>query len=314
VLAASGIYFVIDALLFRFIARKLPARVIGYETKICDRNRYYYPVARYEDGGRVFRVRSAIGSGAVPFGIGETVTVLVRGQMHATARIKQRSRFFIAFILSLLGAGFVAPLSIETDYAVMQWYLPAVVALASLFEAYTFAWQRRKQSTFDYTPDGDGVIGHRPDDTFQDDPEAVKPYTVPKKIRFATLLLGAALLGGAAWIYDHESAFLSGASGAQGKVISLESHRNSDGDLLYAPRVRFSSGGRETYAFTSRVSSSHPGYRIGDTVTVLYDPADPQHAQIDRGLWNHLIPMAVAALGALLLIVSAAALLRQKQT
>ena len=212
-----------------------------------------------------------------------------------------------------MGIMFLAPLIIETDHAVVSWYIPSIILLSAAMLQVGRIWKRHGGSAYDATPGEDGVIGHRPDETFEDNPDIVKPYTVPLKARLFSLLLGLLLLGGAYWLYRHESAFIASAATAQGEIIALQSRRDTEGNLLYTPKVRFTPEGRRAYDFTSQVSSSHPGYGVGDRVTVLYDPNAPDHAQIDRGFWNHVLPMGMGGTGALVLIVTLIGLLRRKR-
>ena len=312
-LSAAALFFLADTLWFRRFAVALPGRIVGYESRTSKRRRFYYPVAEYEDGGRTYRLKSAVGSSTVPFCIGETVTLLILDGRRATARIRQPARFFIAFILAVMGAAFLAPLMIETAHPVAAWYVPLTLLLAAAMVWGVRAWERQKERSYDAAPGEDGVIGHRPDATFENDPAALTPYVVPTKVRLATLLIGLALLGGAAGLYRHESAFIASAAAAQGRIIALQSHRDSEGTLLYTPRVRFTPEGRRDYEFSDRISSSHPGRKVGDAVPVLYDPGDPAHAQIDRGVWNHFLPAAMAFLGLLIALVSAAGMLGRRQ-
>ena len=312
-LSAAALFFLADTLFFRRFAVPRPGRIVGYESRTSKRRRFYYPVAEYEDGGRTFRLRSAVGTGRVPFCIGETVTILILDGRRATARIRQPARFFIAFILAVMGAGFLAPLMIETAHIIAAWYVPLTLLLAAAMVWGVRVWERRKELSYDAAPGEDGVIGHRPDGTFENDPAVLVPYVVPTGLRLVALSVGLALLGGAAWLYRHESAFIASAAAAQGRITALQSHRDSEGTLLYTPRVRFTPEGRRDYEFNDRISSSHPGRKVGDAVPVLYDPGDPAHAQIDRGVWNYFLPAALAVLGLFTAIVSAAGIVRRKQ-
>lgn len=312
-LSAFALFFLADTLYFRYFARRLSGIVAGYETRAAKNGLYYYPVVEYPDNGSRFRLKSAIGSNTAPFAIGQEVVILVMGDQHATARLQQQSRFLIAGVLAVMGAAFLAPLLIETDHAVAYWYIPSVLLLAAAMLRGARAFESRRTKPYDDTPGEDGVIGYRPDATYEQNPETVKPYTVSLRTRLFSLLLGLLLVGGAAWLYRHENAFIASAATIRGEVFAIKSHRDSDGNLLYAPRVRFRPDKGGTFAFTSRVSSSHSGYAVGDQVTVFYDPADPGHAQIDRGIWNHVLPMGIAGTGALITLVTLIGLMRRKR-
>ena len=83
-------------------------------------------------------------------------------------------------------------------------------------------------------------------------------------------LLG--LVGLLAWVLRKRRR-LSGWSRAAGVVIGLRCSGR-----VPAPVVRFhSSDGRE-FTHASNTGSNLPGFRVGEAVVVLYDPADPSRA------------------------------------
>jgi len=85
-------------------------------------------------------------------------------------------------------------------------------------------------------------------------------------------------------------AFLTDATHASGKVVRMESVRSSDSDggtsYSYYPVVSFVTPDAERTEFRDSVGSNPPAYQRGDKIDVLYDPADPQQAIIDRGIMN----------------------------
>jgi len=98
-------------------------------------------------------------------------------------------------------------------------------------------------------------------------------------------------------------AFLAHAQRAPGVVVEMvrmgTGRATQAGSEAYAPRVRFVDGGvaRE---FVSPFGSYPPAFSVGEAVRVLYDPINPDRAEVDSPgqLWG---PVAVSAvLGALL--------------
>lgn len=71
-----------------------------------------------------------------------------------------------------------------------------------------------------------------------------------------------------------------------GTVVQVETYidrdRDDDGHYsetrMYRPQVEFTADGR-TYRFTSRISTS-TSISVGETVEVVYNPSDPQQAEI----------------------------------
>lgn len=80
--------------------------------------------------------------------------------------------------------------------------------------------------------------------------------------------------------------FLARAAQAPGEVVRLESSRDNEGDTTYYPHVAFTTAGGGQFEFRDSVGSNPAMYRTGDRVDVLYDPANPRQAIIDRGFWN----------------------------
>jgi hypothetical protein len=76
---------------------------------------------------------------------------------------------------------------------------------------------------------------------------------------------------------------------AAGVVSALVSSHDSNSHTYHA-RVVFTDRAGQRRQFTDRVGASPPLYRAGEAVTVLYLPAEPGGAMIDRGAWNWLGP------------------------
>ena len=79
---------------------------------------------------------------------------------------------------------------------------------------------------------------------------------------------------------------------ANGEVVRLveESSSSSDGGSVYYPVVRFRTAENVTIEFKDDVGSDPPARRPGDRTAVLYLPANPGQAMIDRGIFNILLP------------------------
>jgi hypothetical protein len=102
--------------------------------------------------------------------------------------------------------------------------------------------------------------------------------------KFFLIPIGLSLLLGAAWSAWSTQTWIDRTDEVQGKVIEMVRIRDrDDGGYMYAPLVRFETIDGRTVEFQSSLRSNPPGYRTGQTVSVLYDPDDPQSAAI-RGL------------------------------
>jgi hypothetical protein len=121
-------------------------------------------------------------------------------------------------------------------------------------------------------------------------------------VLFSTIGLG--LLVGSVFLYSNTTGFVARAATAEGKVIDLVRDRSSSGSSsTYRPVVEFTIPTGLRVEFTSGVGTSPPAYRVGEPVTVLYDPVDPNKARIKSffSLWFGF--MIVFALGLIFAIL-----------
>jgi hypothetical protein len=111
---------------------------------------------------------------------------------------------------------------------------------------------------------------------------------------FAFLALGASC-------YNRAANFKKTAIEAQGTVIELRESTSggSHGGSVYNPVVRFADKDGQEHTLYSSTGTYPPAYAVGGRAPVLYDPADPQHAEINSftGLW--LLPLILAGIGGL---------------
>ena len=108
--------------------------------------------------------------------------------------------------------------------------------------------------------------------------------------------------------YSHNQKLLARAERAAGTVVEL---RRSGGDSTYRPVVSFRTAAGQTVTFVTSWGTSPPAYRRGDQVTVLYDAAAPDKAEIEGflSLWLGTLILAGMAsvfglLSAVLMIVA----------
>lgn len=78
-----------------------------------------------------------------------------------------------------------------------------------------------------------------------------------------------------------------------GTVVQLEESDSSEGGCcVYSPLIEFEAGG-QTHVFEGDNASDPPAYEVGEAVNVIYDPADPDTAQINKWAERWLFPLII---------------------
>lgn len=107
------------------------------------------------------------------------------------------------------------------------------------------------------------------------------------------LLVGGAMVVGAVVSAIRQAQRRALMHRAQGTVVRMVyTMRN-----MQAPVVAFSGPGGPV-EFQSEIGSSPPAFRVGEAVTVLYDPAAPTKAQLDSFWDKWLLPGVLGFIGA----------------
>ena len=125
--------------------------------------------------------------------------------------------------------------------------------------------------------------------------------------KFAFLPIGFLLLLGAAWTVSSTKAWIAHCVEAEGKVVEMVRMRDSDNTgYLFAPVVRFQTVEGRIVEFESSFRSNPPGYRTGQTVSVLYDPDEPRSAAIRDVFRLWFMPIILGFTGSIFLTVGTA--------
>lgn len=78
-----------------------------------------------------------------------------------------------------------------------------------------------------------------------------------------------------------------------GRVIDmLEQDSAESGCCVYVPVIEYQVQGAP-YSMKGDIASDPPQYKVGEQVSILYDPADPKTAQIDRWSERWLFPALI---------------------
>ena len=93
-------------------------------------------------------------------------------------------------------------------------------------------------------------------------------------------VLGAVFLVVGVWTFFSTRSFIATAARADGVVIDLELSRSDDSSTYY-PIVAFRTQDGQEIEYQSNTGTNPPSFRVGESVTVLYDPQDPYDARIE---------------------------------
>ena len=121
--------------------------------------------------------------------------------------------------------------------------------------------------------------------------------TILANLFFAGFCLWGVYAGYVSWTLEQNGETVTGG------VVRLEESDSSDGGCcVYSPVIEFNLNG-QTYSFEGDNASYPPAYEVGESVSVLYDPAEPHTAQINKWSERWLFPILIVpamVLGALI--------------
>jgi len=106
------------------------------------------------------------------------------------------------------------------------------------------------------------------------------------------------------FVYRHAQTFVQTASRAQATITKMEEREGSSHDTAFYPVFTFKdSTGQEQEVYSSS-GQYPPAYKVGDKVTVLYQPDDSKHAKIDS-FWDLWIwPLLLGVFGLVELFIA----------
>lgn len=92
--------------------------------------------------------------------------------------------------------------------------------------------------------------------------------------------LGLIMLGIASYIWYSTKSFTGKATKTSGQVVDMLSERGSKGGLTFKPVVMYTDARGAQHRYIPSFSSNPPSYEAGETVTICYDPNNPDKARI----------------------------------
>ena len=100
------------------------------------------------------------------------------------------------------------------------------------------------------------------------------------------------LIGGAVWTYFKQQQTMASRVMTTGTVVELTDRITASGRAsIICPVVEFTLPAGEKIRFTSDFGSRPAGHKLGQSVNVRYEAADPQKAEIESTMNRWLVPL-----------------------
>ena len=111
-------------------------------------------------------------------------------------------------------------------------------------------------------------------------------------------LLAVGLLVGAVLAYRHQQRKFEGRHSVKGTVVALEREATLSGPgNIYCPVVEFTAPDGQLVRFVSDFGTRPASHKVGQIVDVMYNPSNPQEAEIPSGLARWLITGILVFMG-----------------
>jgi hypothetical protein len=89
-----------------------------------------------------------------------------------------------------------------------------------------------------------------------------------------------------------------------GTVVDLVKRVFNPGSAgVYCPVVDFTTAAGQPVRFESQFGTMPSSHRVGQSIAIRYDPADPQKAEVDSATANWFVPGCTIAMGLLFLLM-----------
>jgi hypothetical protein len=125
-------------------------------------------------------------------------------------------------------------------------------------------------------------------------------------ILISRIIGGLLLLMAVAWLivagvcYPLANRFASRAVRCQGTVVQMNSRTSDNGNTTYYPVFTYTDSAGTLRTSTSASSSNPPQHSVGDKISLLYDPKDPQDVRTNSFVSLWLLPTIFAGIGGII--------------
>jgi hypothetical protein len=112
-------------------------------------------------------------------------------------------------------------------------------------------------------------------------------------------LVGSLLFVIGIFIWIRTRTFISSSQEVKGTVIRMLSSSGSEGGTVYAPVFRFTTIQGQVVEVQEKVYSNPPGFSVGESVDILYDPQNPDKARPKKWSSLYFVPLLLSGMGAI---------------
>lgn len=121
-----------------------------------------------------------------------------------------------------------------------------------------------------------------------------------KKLKFIFLIVGLFFLALTAYLSFSTIQFQKTAQRTEGTVVKLHeriSTKDKKREVMYYPEFAFLDGNKQLHLIESSKGSHPPAYDIGEKVSIIYQPDEPDNAKADTFVELWLAPVIMLILG-----------------
>jgi hypothetical protein len=128
-------------------------------------------------------------------------------------------------------------------------------------------------------------------------PSPMNPLRQTYFIATLFVLVGVGCLIAGVVVFFHTRAFITSAKTTSGRVVRLDPDTDNHHNIIYHTVFTFTDDSGSPHTIRTSYAQRPQPYRIGDPVTILYQPASPESARIRSfgSLW--LAPTILGSVG-----------------
>lgn len=336
----GALFFTVGALIlwdfnkFKQAAKKSTGQIVAYSVKQSrSRNsgtsEVYAPVVQYQVNGEQHQFTASVASSQVKYQIGDKIPILIHRKDSSQARLDSPISKILGAVFVTIGLAMMVAFFFVFKFDAISVGIAIFIITVLSFKALSALRRHNIHSIDDLKKNIEkikksGIIPNKQQnhehiitDADKFTRHVNKRNTAPVWLLSIFLLVGIALSSGGVYLGVQRVDFLQSAITGNGTVVGFNSKTStSDGKTTttYYPQVKYlPNSSSQTITFEHDVGSSHPSYRTGDSVVVLYSPEDPNEAIIDEGWMNYFGPILMLGIGVIFALVGGSLIIKQRK-